>query len=125
MTVEKIFKIITHGKKNITELEMIMEIQKLGDISFERASDGYRMMRSSGMINDVIDKNTIGQLETMESNVGLMLIIRKFDAVPTNINQLNWKPIQNKKPSEYEPNEIIPITKMTRVEISKWLSTTY
>lgn len=123
MTIEKIFSIITHGiKDKITELEMVMAIQKLTDVSFERATVGYRLMRKSGIINQVIDKDTVGQLETMESNVGLMLVIRKFDAVPTNINELKWKPTLSKKPSEHEPNEIIPITKMTRVEISNWLS---
>lgn len=124
MTIEKIFSIITHGiKDKITELELVMAIQKLTDVSFERAAVGYRLMREKGIINDAIDKNTIGELETMESNVGLMLIIRKFDAVLTNINELKWKPTLSKKPSEHAPNEIIPKTKMTRVEISEWLST--
>ena len=123
MTTQKIFSIITHGiKDKIPELEMVMSIQKLTDVNFERAAIGYRIMRESGMINNIINKNTIGHLETMESNIGLMLLIRKLDAVPTNINVGKWKPIQSKKPSEDAPNEIITKSKMTRVEISRWLS---
>lgn len=124
MTTEKIFKIITEGKKNIPELEMIMEIQKLNDINFQRASNGYRLMRSSGMINKVVDKSTVGHLERLESKDGLMMVINQLDAVPTNINVGKWKPIQSKSMSEYEPNEIIPKSKMTRIEISQWLSMT-
>jgi hypothetical protein len=123
MKVENIFRIITSDiKGKITEINMIIEIMKLTSISFDRAIIGYRMMRESGMINEVIDKSTIGHLETMEQNTGLMLIISRFDLVPTNFNIGKWKPIQSKLMSEYKPNELIPKSKMTRIEISNWLS---
>lgn len=123
MTVENIFKIITHDiDDKITEINMIIEIMKITSVSFDRAMIGYRMMRESGMINNIIDKSTIGHLETMEQNTGLMLIISRFDLVPTNFNIGKWKPTQSKRMSEYKPNELIPRHKMTRVEISQWLS---
>lgn len=123
MTIEQIFELITHqAERQMSELEMVMAVQSFAKIGFIRAANGYKIMRSKGMINNVIDRSTIGTLENLESNLTLMLIIERFDAIPINIQHLDIKPQRLKKPSEYDVNEIIPVIKMTRIEIANWIN---
>jgi hypothetical protein len=122
MTVENIFELLTKDIDEISEIELIIKIQKFSKLTFQRACNGYRMMRESGIINDKIDKSTVGELETLESNVGIMLIITKFDCVPNNIQIKRCKAKCLKELSQYKPHELIPVYHTTRFDMAMNIS---
>lgn len=121
MTLEKLYEIITNGKNSLSEIDLVIGLQEFTKVSFKRAADGYKKMRSQGIINDKVERWTIGQLDTLEQNEKLMYLIDTFDAIPTAI-EIGIKIRNQKKMSEYDPHEIIPRVKMTKIEIRKWLS---
>jgi len=121
MTLQNIFDRVTDDIDDISEIDLIIKIQEFTQYSFDRSCSGYRMMRANGIINDKIQKWTIGQLETLESNTGIMLVISKFDCIPTNIQikKLNTKVL--KKAIECERHELVPLMNMTRLQIAIWI----
>ena len=124
MELNKIFKIITQDKKSMTELEIVIALQKFTKVEFSRAVTGYKMMREQGIINDLVDRNSIGQIDWLITQENIMMLIDKFDGQVNHVKTPDrFKP--NKKSSQYYENEIIPVTKMTRVEILRWLSAKY
>lgn len=118
MTIEKIYQVITSNiKGKISELELIILIQKFTNVNWKRSVAGYKMMRVSGLINEKIDRNTIGLIERIESNKKLMLLIDRLDCIPTKFTAGKLLPLLAKKMSEHQENEIVPITKLTPNEI--------
>jgi hypothetical protein len=120
MTVEKIYQIITLGiKRKISEMEMIMRIQKFTNLDWKRSVAGYKIMRESGMINNIVDRDSVGLLEIFESNKKIMMLINKLECVPTDITTGKMKPLKVKMSFEYGYDEIIPVVKSSRHEIYK------
>lgn len=121
MTIEQLATIVTAGKEKMTELELVQKIMTITKLPYQRCVSGYKIMRGKGLINHKVHRYTIGTIDKLEQNEKISMIVNALDMEPTKI-AVNGPISLCKKPSEYQPDEIIPDIKMTPREIHQWIA---
>lgn len=118
MTIQELSNLIKKPGKKFTEFQLIHRIEDITKVDLKRAISGYIQMRQEGLVNDCLELWTVGSIDYILSNQTMLDLIYRFDM---KLTQFDGR-IRPAKPSLYPPDEIIPGTKMTRREISAWIS---